>query len=656
MSATSSSSDKYLFLFTTDDDALGPVKTALQGNYLYPAGNTFEVTGCTNFESNFSTLLKILVPVPNSTFKEPDPAGKVPDGETPQNTLVIIISGDADSNGLKDSSGGNLTWTKLLEVLSGVIRIGLPKTYNYQTRTEVHIVFLSPYCNTFLSACIGNTPISNGTFLIPQTILDQYTTTHQTLRNSFLADLANQLNLNTATPLDEFGRISFNDIASSLLGGNPGNDFFSSSGNFFPGYSWFEIADSNPVGDSPDMKMINPQGTGYEHAYVVDTGGSHLNKVEVHATLNGTHPAPSFTIDIGVFRDGEIIGADDCSKKDSLPVPGLISPGDLGNHQLGSFVLDADDCFAVVARATIRGDDTFDDAAPQENDFEAILYIASIPPFSCITSHTDAASASSNDGSIKFTPSHGVAPYYYKIDNSAFNDFVANGSCNGEKTFSPLAPLHYTVHAKDSSIGSWDGEETVDVQTPTVQCSQLFDNRYIHICRTLQRELRFTFKKYPDLTSGYYRARLYKIRWKTGLQVSSGILLPNDLVSFRNIDVVASGTTHNGQANSPYVVLRVPASLVGEMLIKPPKSGWPYNKIRIEIPVRIYFKRAFGLWPRSWWPWHWPWRWPWEWRLSWPWHWPYPWRWPWLWPWSHFRKIAKFKFVIFDGNYDIIEY
>jgi len=61
MSATSSSSDKYLFLFTTtENDDLTPVKSALQDYYKYPAAadHTFEAKGRANFAPVYKTLVK----------------------------------------------------------------------------------------------------------------------------------------------------------------------------------------------------------------------------------------------------------------------------------------------------------------------------------------------------------------------------------------------------------------------------------------------------------------------------------------------------------------------------------------------------------------------------------------------------------------------
>ena len=99
MSATTSSSDKYLFLFTTDSDNFGPVKTALQDYYKFPvaATNTFEVTGCNNFVNGYKSVIETLRgtdPDPAiNNYALPDPSGKVPLSETNSLTLIVVISG-----------------------------------------------------------------------------------------------------------------------------------------------------------------------------------------------------------------------------------------------------------------------------------------------------------------------------------------------------------------------------------------------------------------------------------------------------------------------------------------------------------------------------------------------------------------------------------
>ena len=102
MSATSSPSDKLLFLFTTDSDDLSGIKSALQDYYDFPAANTYETSGCDTFINTFKSVIYALRgsdpdPAINS-YLTPDPNGKVPASETNKLTLVVVISGNADTD------------------------------------------------------------------------------------------------------------------------------------------------------------------------------------------------------------------------------------------------------------------------------------------------------------------------------------------------------------------------------------------------------------------------------------------------------------------------------------------------------------------------------------------------------------------------------
>ncbi len=317
MSATSSSSDKFLFLFKTGSDDLSGIKTALQNYYNFPAGatNTFETTGCSTFKSTFKTLVETLggtdpaAPV----YKIPDPSGKVPPGETNMNTLVVVISGEADSTGLADDASNpaspHILWADLRNTIFGMFG---PKIYPYQLNTEIHVIFVSPYCNSFLTEWNLSVPITNGTLIIPETTADAI---DQPQREAFLDSLSTELLLESSTILDDYGRISFNDIAASVLGASLSSCFRSVGtgvgGKFFPGCSFFEIADGSPDWwESPDIYINTPGNDLY------NSGVSNTVFINVHTS--GTHPVKNFWIGAKHFGSG-------LGPADALTVTNLIA-------------------------------------------------------------------------------------------------------------------------------------------------------------------------------------------------------------------------------------------------------------------------------------------------------------------------------------------
>jgi len=302
MSATTSSSDKLLFLFTTDSDDLSGIKSALQDFYKFPASNTFEATGCNNFVSTYKSIIEALRgtdPDPAvNTYKVPDAAGLTPNSEPKTLTLVVVISGEADSSGLIDSGSNSLTWEKIRQTLFGTIPNPMPKTYSYQSYCEIHVIFATPFCNSFLSAWDGNIPISNGTLTISQTTSDLIS---QALRETYLNNIATELELGTSTILDTDGRISFNDIAASIHGGSVGSYFRSVgtgvAGKYFPGYSYFEIHDGNPSWWESDDIYINSYNN---DLYTVGS----LNTVYINVHTAGTHPVKDFWVGVKLFWSG----------------------------------------------------------------------------------------------------------------------------------------------------------------------------------------------------------------------------------------------------------------------------------------------------------------------------------------------------------------
>ncbi|HNY15283.1 MAG TPA: hypothetical protein PKI12_07065, partial [Bacteroidales bacterium] len=444
MSATSSSSDKYLFLFTTtENDDLTPVKSALQDYYKYPAAadHTFEAKGRANFAPVYKTLVEKLCGTDpaNPVYPELDPDGIIPPGEEEaekKNTLVVVISGNSDAaaTGLKDADGGVLLWDTIRLVIQGTIG---PKSYPYQDQTEVNIIFVSPDSDSFVAAFDTNVPIVTGTLIARKTVLDD-----QTSRNAFLTSLGDELKLTTATGLDQHGRISFNNIAGSLLGTSVATCFRSipdSSSLYFPGYAWFEISDSDPVGASSDISIGHPSMTGVSGSqYLYDSGGSFRNIINVHTVVRGTHPVKSLCINLGIYRNSEVVEVDEPSLKAANTLSGLWKPGDTITPDPVAFntvQFGRTDYNCLVARATAAGDDIFASIDPGEHGYEAQLNILMYEEdLICTVTHTDATSTSANDGHISIVATGGApfqlpaAPYEYNIDSGSWGQ---NGQFSG---------------------------------------------------------------------------------------------------------------------------------------------------------------------------------------------------------------------------------
>jgi hypothetical protein len=670
MSATSSSSDKYLFLFRTDNDTLDPVKTVLQSFYKYPTDSAhfFEITSCNNFKPAYESLILSLMPGTPPACKNPDPLGKVPAGESKKNTLIVIISGDADSSGLKTGGAtisSSITWIELRKILKGIIEpaVGLPKTYLYQQNTEVHIFFLSPFCNSFLSECTSQgIPVTSGTMLVPQSSMDTYSTTHQALRNTFLFNLAEELKLNTFTALDTYGRISFNDIAAALPGVTTGTDFKLIAPNptdkYFPGYSWFEIEDGDPDWfRSPDIKIKHsaPYNTAeYEQRYLKDSSG-YLNTIDVQVKIIGTHPVKSFKVDLGVFKDTEVIGADEPTVKSVNTVAGVHLPGyvTVPDVSFNTVQLLFENFNAIVARATNEGDSEFSDTDPEQNDYEAELAISYFPvaiPLTCSATSSPASSSTIANGTIDVSATGGYSTLNYAVDRGQTQTNPHFGSQS-----SGLHHVTVTDSASPSTICECD--VTVGISGGVIPCDSLLDNNYLNICRKSNGDLKFTFKKFPHIPRGYYRSRMYKIRWKSPIPNSGLSLINSDFIRLTHMTIVSTGVNYISGIYYPYVILRVSANSTGELLLKHPGKLSTGTINLSGVPVSIFFRRVFGIWPWPWrHPWHWPWRWPWDWHLSWPWKWPWPWRWPWLWPWLWYIRIARFRLNIFSDTYDLVEF
>jgi hypothetical protein len=426
----------------------------------------------------------------------------------------------------------------------------------------------------------------------------------------------------------------------------------------------------------PDIKFEhNAAGdsnysAGYENAYLFDyttstpagTATTHRNDLIVITNNNGTHPVRHYRVDAAVFLNTEILNVNEPETKDynEQDLTVILLPGNSDNIKLTGFTMDKINFNMVVARTTLTGDDIFNDAEPTvNNNNESLLAVLHVN-FSCLVTHTDITATGLSDGTIKFTLSGGIPPYFCVVDGSTPVSPPLDSI-----TIDTLTPGIHQASAYDSDIPPNPYACTVEIADPgtgpgTVDppCFSLLDNEYLNLCRKVNNDLKFTFKRFPHIRDGYYRSRIYKIRWKSPLpEIIYPHIIPDDYLRFINMTVIRTGRDHISGVDYPYMILRVPASMTGEMLLRHTDFKWPFEKIRLEVPVSIYFKRMFGIWPWPWrYPWRWPWRWPWEWRLSWPWCWPWPWRWPWLWPWSWFQRIARFKLVVFNNEYDIIEY
>lgn len=330
MSATSSPSDKLLFLFTTDSDDLSLIRTAFQDYYKVSSANTFESSGCPNFVSSYKSVIEALRgtdPVPgNNVFKTPDPAGKTPAGEPSSLSLVVVISGNANSSGLIDNGSNTLSWGTIRQTIFGTIPNPVPRTYDYQVNTEVQVVFVTPFCSSFLTECDTNgmPVVYKGTIVTAPTVTDQI---DQTGREAFLNQYANELMLYGSTPTDNYGRLSFNDIAATL-GVADANHFrlipAATTEKYYPGCAFLGINDGSPDWwESPDIYINDPGNDLYDVGVV--------NTVYVNVHISGAHPVDNFWIGTKHFGSG--LGSSDALRVEqiiagSLIMPDVLTPGD----------------------------------------------------------------------------------------------------------------------------------------------------------------------------------------------------------------------------------------------------------------------------------------------------------------------------------------
>jgi hypothetical protein len=451
--------------------------------------------------------------------------------------------------------------------------------------------------------------------------------------------------------------------AQAILGMTPMFDYRGESLDYL-GLPDLIIHDGPADTDSPDINIVHtsiPLVTRSQYLY--DSGGSPRNTISIHVELQGTHCVRSFCINLGIYQSSQQVSVDEPSLNPSKAVTGFWKSGDpIPDTSFDTLLLSQVDYNCIVARVSTKCNGTFtgvDGVNPADNDNEAQLNITMYEEqLQCTVTHVDESPAGANNGSITIVATGGVpfpasspSPYEYKIESGQW------GTAN---QFNNLSGGPHTVYSRDSAAHTCSQTVDLTAQNGVVsQCEQLLDNNYIHICRTTSGSLKCTFKPYPHLPEGYYRTRGYKIRWKPPVpHPVTPVIPPSDIVEFHNVTVVASGLDNIGNSSWPFLILRVIDDRTGEIILKYPKPGIVKEGQRISVPVKIYFRRIFGVWPCRWrrWPWQWDWRWPWDWRLSWPWRWPYRWLWPWLWPFICWQLIARFKLLIVPHMYDIEEF
>lgn len=591
MSATHSQSDKFIFLFRTDASFdLSKAKEAFHNYYNYSSGvnNTIEATGCANFKNSFKTILNNIV--------ANIPSGSTPNGETPLNTFVVVILGNADASGLKDGATSAVSWTDLRSYISGTFGAS---TIPYSLYTEVHVICLTPFCNSLVSQWDQSLPVTSGTLIVPPTVTDALA---PAAAQTFLDNWTNYLKLSTALPVDAYGRISFNDIASAMLGAQTANLFRTAGagnpGKFFPGFCAFEIKDGNPnLWESPDINIHHPldvsYGTGFETGYLKDNLTSIRNYISVKVTNSGTHPLKKFRIDLGVYKQSIAIpGIPNIS---SYKDCGFIKGGEKLDIEFTDVRLSDPDYANLVVAATYSGDTNFADANISANTNEAQRSIALINESLDFTfSKTNVTPIGGTNGTITVIGSGGARPYNCSCTGKT--DLPADPSC----IFRDLTAGAKTITLKDSSSIQLSCIKTVtltesDPSSPgNPTCDPRLDTQYLAICRETNGNILITFKAYP-VQPAFYQFRIYKIRWKlTGLNAHTPASPPSN-ISLTNAVITASGVENVAGQTYTYHFIRVPNLQVGTMTLIHIRPLWPFGHIRLEIATEIFYKKY--RWP-----------------------------------------------------------
>ncbi|MGD0582120.1 MAG: SprB repeat-containing protein [Bacteroidales bacterium] len=612
MSATSSPKDKFIFLFTTDNDDLTPVYYTLRDYYKYPSGVNI-IKGCDQFISQYKSVVTTLFDTTNFVpLVSPDPDGIVPDGESKMLTLVVVISGNADVNGLVDNNSKHLLWDDLRKTLYGtfVEAIGA-KTYDYQCNTEIHIIYASPFGNSFLGNInTAASPLRHyGTLMVAQTDTtpghpDELT---QSARNLFMNTVGDQLKLATATPLDSYGRICFNDIANAvtissniiIASEDPNNN------TFYPGYSFPEIRDGDPYNMSPDIFITHPRiddGTynsaTFNNQYLVDNSTTGVrNIINVKSVVKGTHPLKKINVDLGQYCHPSDIPGSPLHSFNQEMSGTIWKPGDSQPFTFNNVGFNDDTYENLVAIGSYEGNGQFGNCDIEHRDNEAQLTISAIKLICSVEIHP--STNGGNNGSLKITPQTGTSPYIYVWSTSD-----GSGIVQGANPQIQLTSGTYSVVVTDSLPNSPLTCTLSNLVVTNVNVQPVFsvilDNAYISIIRLLNQDLKIIFKRYPKLCR-WCHFRSYKIRWKTFSVNPHFDFSPPANVELTNVFVTATGLELDRLFKWAYARIKVPVNQTGEILIKQPHHPVIVSGTPLEIPVEIFYIRCCRLLrPFSW--------------------------------------------------------
>ena len=589
MSATSSAADKHLFVFSNAGDNIQPLLTAL-ASYGYSAGANF-VTKCSDFKAAYTIFVQSL------ETAVIDIAAKVPEDEEKKLSILVIISGKADLNGLNDTSG-SISWDELRQSLYGNIQGHI---YNYQQYAELHILYATSFGLNFIENCRNNSwpARGNGSMIVAETTNDLI---DQGGRDTFLAGIADRLNLTVTLPTDIFGRISFNDIASGVT--VPGNFIVlpEFSGNiYFPGYSYLEIRDGDPYNMSPDIKLYHKRtgdaqydNVAFEKMYLIDdqSPAGLRNKITVDSTLRGTQPLKKLNVDIALFNHPTLDFNNPLNHRNKQINAQVYTDGFQNTFEFLDVDFSSELIENIVAIGSYSGDSDFSDCDIQNRDYEAQLTISAIPPpviqLGCTSEIRPEHSPGAN-GYINITVTGGTAPYTFNWSTSNGSGIVA-----GANPQTQLTAGRYSVQVSDSTQPNAQSRQldNLDVlyQADPPDYTVLFQNRYIKILRLNNNNIKVIFLKYPRLAS-WCHYRKYKIRWKTTSLNPHADFLPPTNYALNNVTVIRTGIEFSRPFCWAYAIIQVPKAREGEILIKQPGHQGNPAVVR-EIPVEIYYLRC----------------------------------------------------------------
>lgn len=327
MSATTSSEDKYAFLFRTDTGInLSDVKNTLSNLYGYPAANIKESVGCANLASDFQAVANAIA--------GHTPAGTPHQGQARKNTFIVFICGNANSGGLSDGSN-IIDWDSL--------GYNLDPGPAYYSNSEVHFFLIFPYCDNMVSRL---TFFPDGSINLP--VCPDFSIFNG--QSGYLAAWKQAFDTDVASLFNSDKLLTFHAAANKIYSlGNPGTStlatFFKQKAagsddtgfisEYYPGYPSLEIEDGNPyfyktndiwLNDLDPLDTTIPQADRdlYDN-YEADKD----NKISVRIHNKGTHPVKDFNVGVGVFRTG---GGGDCDVNPAgdrpVSLPQLLKPGE----------------------------------------------------------------------------------------------------------------------------------------------------------------------------------------------------------------------------------------------------------------------------------------------------------------------------------------